>query len=154
MKLVILAGISTLAETALGKTLVWKPIGHIPEFECKCGCGQCRMDRGFMIKFQQMRKEWIELTNTDLVPLISSGYRCENHPVEKRKLNGGGPHTKGKAVDIKVSGKKATLLFKLSKKYMTGIGVSQRSRKKKHHYIHMDCLSSSEARRPTVWRYS
>ena len=53
----------------------------------------------------------------------------------------------GKAIDIAISGKDAGVLYKIAKKYMTGIGISKR-------YIHMDSLTSEEAPRPTVWRYS
>ena len=53
----------------------------------------------------------------------------------------------GKAIDIAISGKDAKRLYKIAKKYMTGIGISKR-------YIHMDSLTSAEAPRPTVWRYS
>jgi hypothetical protein len=53
----------------------------------------------------------------------------------------------GKAIDIAISGRDAKRLYKIAKKYMTGIGISKR-------YIHMDSLTSEEAPRPTVWRYS
>ena len=153
LRTVILGGIALLASPVMGSPVRWRPLGYIPQLECKCGCGQCKMDDDFMRRFHSLRKEWMALTHTDLIPMISSGYRCENHPVEKRKIYGKGPHTRRKAVDIKVSGKKATLLYKISKKYMTGIGVSQRSRRKKSRYIHLDSLSPREARRPTTWVY-
>lgn len=35
---------------------------------------------------------------------ISSGYRSGNHPVERRKRNGGGEHTRGNAADISMAG--------------------------------------------------
>jgi len=53
----------------------------------------------------------------------------------------------GKAIDIAISGKDAGVLYKIAKKYMTGIGISKR-------FIHMDSLTSAEAPRPTVWRYN
>ena len=61
--------------------------------------------------------------------------------------DGSGPHTMGKAIDIAISGRDAKRLYKIARKYMTGIGISKR-------YIHMDSLTSAEAPRPTVWRYS
>ena len=110
------------------------------------------MDRDFLKRLQNIRIEWFKETGKDIIELISSGYRCKNHPIERRKKHLG-PHTKGKAVDIKVSGKDAKKLFKIAKKYMTGIGLAQRNRKKKNRYIHLDALTPREAPRPTIWVY-
>jgi uncharacterized protein YcbK (DUF882 family) len=63
------------------------------EFACKCGCGRADMNPEFMAKLQELR---------NLVgPMrITSGFRCRNHPVEKRKQRGGA-HSIGHAADIK-----------------------------------------------------
>ena len=136
----------------------WRPIDYIPRFKCKCGCGNYKMDRDFLNRFQKVRIEWFKETGKDLVRSVSSGYRCNAHNRKvsryASKIDGSGPHTKGKAVDVKVSGKDAKKLFKIAKKYMTGIGLAQRRRRKKSRYIHMDTLTSAEAPSPTVWRYS
>ena len=136
----------------------WRPVDYIPRFKCKCGCGNYKMDRDFLNRFQKVRAEWFKETGKDLVRSVSSGYRCNAHNRRvsryASKIDGSGPHTKGKAVDVKVSGKDAKKLFKIARKYMSGIGLAQRSRRKKNRYIHMDTLTAAEAPRPTVWRYN
>ena len=147
------------SESVLAHRIIrWRPIDYIPRFKCKCGCGNYKMDRDFLNRFQKVRIEWFKETGKDLVRSVSSGYRCNAHNRKvsryASKIDGSGPHTKGKAFDVKVSGKDAKKLFKIARKYMTGIGWAQRSRRKKSPYIHMDTLTAAEAPRPTVWRYS
>lgn len=67
-----------------------------PEFVCKCGCGRADMNPGFLKKLQKMRSV--------VGPMkITSGFRCPDHPVEKRKKRGGA-HSIGHAADIGFSG--------------------------------------------------
>ena len=133
---------------------MWRPLHHRDEMTCKCGCGTCNMDADFMNRLQLLRAEWYK--DSKRILKVSSGYRCIDHNrrVSKyaSKTDGTGPHTKGKAVDILISGKDATRLFTLAKKYMSGIGYSFRG-KRRNHYLHMDTLTPEEAPRPSVWRY-
>jgi uncharacterized protein YcbK (DUF882 family) len=118
------------------------------ELTCKCGCGGCNMNTDFMIKLEKIRDEWYRQSNRVLK--VSSGYRCKSHNRAVSKFaskDGSGPHTFGKAVDITISGRDSKILYKIAKKHMTGIGISR-------NYIHLDSLTSAEAPRPTVWRYS
>jgi len=144
---------AVLSEPILASVRIWRPVDYIPQFTCKCGCKTCKMDKDFLQRFQRLRIEWFNKTRKDLVNSVSSGYRCKNHPIEKRKIYGLGPHTKGKAVDIKVSGSEASIFFRMAKKHMTGIGLAQRGRKKRSKFIHLDSLTPKEARRPAVWIY-
>ena len=113
------------------------------------------MDVDFMVRLEKMREEWYSQSNRRLK--VNSGYRCKDHNRHVSRFaqkDGSGPHTMGKAIDIAISGRDAKRLYKIAKKYMTGIGLAQRRRRKKSRYIHMDTLTSAEAPRPTVWRYS
>ena len=106
------------------------------------------MDEDFMIRLEKVREEWYSQSNKIL--RVNSGYRCKDHNRHVSRFaqkDGSGPHTMGKAIDIAISGKDAGVLYKIAKKYMTGIGISKR-------YIHMDSLTSAEAPRPIVWRYN
>ena len=106
------------------------------------------MDTDFMSRLEKMREEWYGQSNRILK--VNSGYRCKEHNRHVSRFaakDGSGPHTMGKAIDIAISGRDAKRLYKIARKYMTGIGISKR-------YIHMDSLTSAEAPRPTVWRYS
>ena len=107
------------------------------------------MDEDFMERLQLLRAEWYK-ENTRVLK-VNSGFRCKDHPIERRKIIVG-PHTKGKAVDILISGKDATRLFKMAKKYMSGIGYNFKGGSRSH-FLHVDSLTPQEAERPAVWSY-
>lgn len=107
------------------------------------------MDADFMEKLHLLKAEWYK--NNKRILKINSGYRCRNHPIERKKKTLG-PHTKGKAVDICISGEDATKLFNLAKKYMSGIGYSFKGGSRSH-FLHLDSLTPEEAERPAVWSY-
>lgn len=137
-----------VSEVVSAHSLTWRPTHHMGELTCKCGCGTRNMDTDFMIKLEKIRDEWYRQSNKVLK--VSSGYRCKSHNLAVSKSaakDGSGPHTFGKAVDITISGRDSKILYKIAKKHMTGIGISR-------NYIHLDSLTSAEAPRPTVWRYS
>lgn len=79
----------------------WKPedTPHFKPEELACRCGLCRgkgnapMDGDFMEKLQRMRDIYAKPMK------ITSGYRCDNHPVEAKKTEGGA-HNHGLAADI------------------------------------------------------
>lgn len=80
------------------KTLDWSlyPNFSRSEFECKCGCRSADMDPDFMWKLQELRDDLKQPVK------ITSGFRCENHPAEKKKKRGGA-HSIGHAADIRIS---------------------------------------------------
>jgi len=149
IKTSILTGIGALSTQTLAHTLEWEPLHDQKETRCKCGCGQNEMDADFMERLQLLRTEWYK--ESTRVLKVNSGFRCKNHPIEKRKKHLG-PHTKGKAVDVLISGKDATKLFKMAKKYMSGIGYNFKGRSRSH-FLHLDSLTPEEAQRPAVWNY-
>ncbi len=88
------------------------------EFECNCGCGRADMDPAFMQRIQKMRNY--------VGPMkITSGFRCENHSEEKKKIRGGA-HSIGHAADIQYSSARqlAAMLGVAENWGFKGIGVS------------------------------
>lgn len=111
------------------------------EFTCKCGCGQTKMDPLFIAKLNNLRHEYGKPM------IVTSGYRCPNHPVEARKASAApGMHTTGKAADIAVTGADAHRLLTLALEAgFRGIGVNQKGSGR---FIHLD-----DRAQPTVWSY-
>ena len=115
------------------------------ELVCKCGCGKALMDSDFMSMLDSLRWRY----NHPIV--LSSAYRCPeyNNKISGTGLNG--PHTTGKAVDVKVSGESAhRLLVLAAQMQFPGIGVSQKGEHKSR-FIHLDNIR--EGTRPWVWSY-
>ena len=110
------------------------------EFACQCGCGRADMDATFMRKLQMVRDEFGPMQ-------ISSGYRCPAHNAKVSSTGATGPHTTGKAADIR-------LIVLAAKNLFPGIGVSQRGSHSSR-FIHLDQLEPGEANgaRPWVWSY-
>jgi len=97
------------------------------------------MDHEFMLKLQALRDA--------LGPIsITSGYRCAEHPEEKRKDNPGA-HSQGKAADIKISGgeQRFRVISTAMNCGMIGIGVA-------NSFIHVDD-GHAHAARPATWKY-
>lgn len=118
------------------------------EFVCSCGCGRADMDEGFMRKIQAMRDAFDE-------PLvISSGFRCPEHNARVSNTGRDGPHTKGRAADIAVSGDDAyDLLPLIFDCQFTGVGLKQTGAPGRR-FIHVDDLMPPEhSPRPWVWTY-
>lgn len=115
------------------------------EMRCKCGCEQALMDYEFMKKLTFLRECY------DKPMIVSSGYRCAQHPVEAKKVNPGS-HSTGKAVDIAVSGDAAYTLLKMALQAgFMGIGVQQKGSGR---FIHLDMGSAVDGlSRPNVWSY-
>ena len=115
------------------------------EQELRCShCQENGMNDAFMAKIETLREE----LNFSFV--VTSGYRCEDHPIEARKASPGA-HTTGRALDLLVSGENAyRLLSGALRAGFTGIGVNQKGDSR---FIHIDDIESAEERpRPWVWR--
>ena len=120
---------------------------YFTKAELKCKCGRCggKMDDVFMRKLSAMRKE------AGFGFVLSSAYRCPSHNAKVSSTGRTGPHTTGRAVDIRCFGARAHRVIELAFKHgMTGIGVSQKGRHDKR-FIHVDDLD--EIMRPTIWSY-
>jgi uncharacterized protein YcbK (DUF882 family) len=113
------------------------------EFECQ-HCGASGIDQNFVAKLQELRN----LVN---IPLkISSGYRCKDHPIEKKKEKPG-THSEGIACDILCSGADAyKILDSAFELKFTGIGVNMRGNYAQR-FIHLD--TSTKQARPNIWSY-
>jgi len=105
------------------------------------------MDSAFM-------KKLVSLRITFNFPMIlMSAFRCPDYNAHVSSTGHTGPHTTGKAVDIKIARGLAYQLLKLALIYdFTGIGVKQHGDGR---FIHLDTLTNGETSgpRPTIWSY-
>ena len=115
------------------------------EMACK-HCGKAHMDPLFMDYLDEVREQYGK-------PLIvTSGYRCPEHPIEAKKTKAGA-HTTGKAVDFAVDRKDAYELLEIAvgTGWFTGIGIQQKGSGR---FIHLDiCEEPEMSPRPTIWSY-
>lgn len=119
----------------------WSVYKHFTrgEFACKCGCGRADMQPLFLGRLQALRMIWGKPM------IITSGYRCPDHPVEKAKATPGA-HAQGIAADIGVSGADAVALLRLAlDANFTGIGVQQKGSGR---FLHLDIREH-----PAIWSY-
>jgi uncharacterized protein YcbK (DUF882 family) len=123
----------------------WKltPSFKPSEFACKCGqCGgEQRMDTEFMMLLQAMRDRVGPM-------VVTSGYRCALHPIEKAKKEPG-THARGLAADIRCTA--SFTRFKLIEAAtacgMRGIGWADT-------FLHFDLYAGRPAApRPAAWGY-
>ncbi len=124
------------------------PNFSIGELVCRCGCARADMDAAFMSLLQALRDETGPL-------VIASGFRCPAHNSRVSSTGSRGPHTTGKAVDIRCFGDAAHRLVAAALSAgVTGIGVAQ-SGARGSRFIHLDVLEAAEAEglRPWVWSY-
>ena len=87
--------------------------------------------------------------------VITSGYRCRQHPVEAAKQSGPGAHSTGHAVDIRAIGSEAIVIVREALQLgFTGVGISQRAGQPR--FVHLDdCPVGIESGivRPMMWSY-
>lgn len=105
-------------------------------------CGKQGMDEEFMRKIEQLRE------TLGFPFVVTSAYRCSEHPIEASKKTVG-PHQQGKAMDIRVSRERAYRLLQAALGAgFTGIGVQQKGNVR---YLHLDTCDGDM--RPTIWSY-
>lgn len=114
------------------------------EMACRC-CGKLVVIPEFMRDLQQIRDEFER-------PMpVSSGYRSPEYNDRVSSTGLDGPHTTGRAVDIRIAGKDAhDLLWLCIALGMTGIGVNQKGDWSSR-FLHFDNLTGDN--RPRVWSY-
>lgn len=85
---------------------------------------------------------------------ISSGYRTPAHNQVVSHTGPEGPHTTGRACDIKLYGERALLVLEAARSFgFTGIGVMQAGSMASR-YLHLDDLEATLTRpRPFLWTY-
>jgi uncharacterized protein YcbK (DUF882 family) len=125
---------------------------HFNLREFACQCGECDSDGS------EMSETFLEALDAlrciCAFPLIiSSGYRCELHPIERSKT-APGAHSSGIAADILLSGDKALAALRNAQNMgmFTGIGINQKGNGR---FIHLDIAGDFEfgAPRPHIWSY-
>jgi uncharacterized protein YcbK (DUF882 family) len=121
---------------------------YFSEDELACQhCGEHKFDEAFLTKLDAIREE------CGFPFPVTSGYRCEEHPIEARKIEQGRPrgaHTYGKAIDIGVSGERAGKLLEVAMKHgIKRIGVNQKGNSR---FIHLD-VCDFEMPSPALWSY-
>jgi len=87
---------------------------------------------------------------------VSSAFRCPDHNAAISSTGRDGPHTTGRAIDLRVYGAHAhTLLEAALALDFTGVGIAQRSRDRRARFIHLDDLTPDDGHpsRPWVWSY-
>lgn len=126
----------------------WSEFQNFTRDEFKCSfTGKCYMNLEFMQMLQALR------TSYGKPMIISSGYRDEMHPVERRKIKLG-EHSIGKAADIVCHGAEAyeILSYALSMGFKR-IGVSQKGEHGKR-FIHLGIGDDTDGlTSPTIWSY-
>lgn len=104
------------------------------EFNCKCGCGDIKIDTDLLIKLNKLRTE----LNTPIT--INSAFRCALH----NKTIGGvqsSKHLLGEAADITVKDFKDNkeLIIKIAKRLgFSGIGIHYDT------FVHLDVRQGSK----------
>ena len=102
-------------------------------------CGSMDLPLEFLIALQELREAVAKPMQ------ITSGYRCAEHPIERKKSSPG-YHNRG-AVDIAAHGEFAYHILKIAlsdDRGWTGIGINVPS------FIHLDQRTDSP---PTIWKY-
>lgn len=109
------------------------------EFQCSC-CGKENMDPEFITLLDEMRHR----VGRPLT--IASGYRCRNHP-EERKKETPGAHNNGTAADIAISGgaERFEIIAEAVRVGMVGLGVA-------NSFVHVDS-GHPTAHRSAAWKY-
>ena len=114
------------------------------EFVCNCGCGKNKIDRTFIKVLDAARAYSKDEDGSDIPFIITSGYRCENHPESKK--NPQSSHIKGLAADILVknSRERAVILGALLNAGFSRFGIG-------HNFIHVDL--DEEKTQGVIWTY-
>lgn len=129
--------------------LEWENVQHFTRAELACNCCDVeKMNTKFVERLDAMR------ARLGFPFVVTSGYRCAAHNQRVSTTGANGPHTTGRAVDIKVMGSRAFEIIRWAPTFsMIGIGVSQ-SGDHGRRFIHLDNLESDNKRqRPWVWSY-
>lgn len=106
------------------------------------GSGEEFMDRGFLDLLDILRGK------CGFPFIITSGYRSPHYNNLVSTTGFDGPHTTGKAADIKVDTKQAYILMEnvFTMDCFYGIGVGKG-------FVHLDTLLPIEKPRPRLWTY-
>jgi zinc D-Ala-D-Ala carboxypeptidase len=125
----------------------WPHVDPAKEWACK-GSGRIVVVEQFLDKFEKLRQMW----GAPLI--INSGYRSPAHNATVSETGSNGPHTTGRAVDIRIYGEHAFAVVHLALQLgFTGVGISQKGDQAKR-FVHLDDLHRTDGYpRPTIWSY-
>lgn len=118
--------------------------------ELACKCGKCGVESGLMMNPRLMDN--VQRLRDIVGPLIiSSAYRCPNHPEEAKK-DDPGEHSDGDSVDLRADGARALLILKtsLSMGCFPRVGVNQKG-SRSGRFIHLGM--SKRLPNPALWTY-
>jgi len=112
------------------------------ELACKCGCKTQKMDEEFMRKLENIRER------VGKPFYVTSAYRCPEYNSKVSTTGKNGPHTTGKAIDIKADSRlKYEIAQHAIKEGITRIGIAKT-------FIHLDDLShDSGFSEKLIWAY-
>ena len=116
------------------------------EFDCNCGCEGNEILAELIDALQHLR------TIIGQPFIITSGYRCPQHPIEAAKSEPG-VHSLGVAADIAADSYLARSITShaLLRPSWTGIGINQKGNKR---FVHLDRAVNDPPRvRPAFWTY-
>ena len=113
------------------------------EFACNC-CGKNKIDRTFVRILSAAREYSKNQDGSDIPFIITSGWRCENHPESIK--NPTSSHIKGLAADILVknSRERAVILGALMEAGFSRFGIG-------HNFIHVDI--DEDKIQGVIWTY-
>ncbi len=119
----------------------------IEEFNCRC-CGGNKMDPTFLGRLDEFRHLM------GFAFIVNSGYRCPKHNQSVSTTGETGPHTLGRAVDLRCSHERALRLVSHARQFgFTGVGLMQHGAVESR-YIHLDDLPGKVGQpRPSIWTY-
>tara|TARA_R100000278_G_C5465870_1_gene162644 strand:- start:189 stop:551 length:363 start_codon:yes stop_codon:yes gene_type:complete len=113
------------------------------EFVCNC-CGKSKINRTFVKVLDAARAYSKNEDGTDIPFIITSGYRCKNHPESIKNPNSS--HIKGLAADILVknSRERAVILGALINAGFCRFGIG-------HNFLHVDL--DEDKTQGVIWTY-
>ena len=111
--------------------------------------GRLVVETDFMDRFEQLR------TALGFPLIINSGYRTPEHNAVVSTTGDDGPHTTGRACDIRLYGERVLQLISVARSLgFSGFGLEQNAKTPiVSRYIHIDDLATPAFPRPTVWTY-
>lgn len=113
------------------------------ELKCK-HCGGLVFDEDFRRTLDDIRRDMGRPL------LVSSGYRCPDHPIELVK-DEPGAHSSGKAVDIRIHGAGAHRLLQVALEHgIKRIGIQQKGPRSER-FVHLD--DDLDLPNPAIWSY-
>lgn len=129
------------------------PYRFFPDHELACKCGRCGRGRDDMDPYFMGRLIGLREAYGASLP-VTSAFRCPDHNGRVSATGRTGPHTTGRAADIRIFGSAALRLVELAiAAGFTGIGVGQKGDHNSR-IIHLDDLEPSPSGpRPWIWTY-